>query len=86
MSALEQLEALLDRYDADLKFDVATACCWSGTFRLTLTDPKNAPSRSITFHSAGGSSPEQLAEVLLKDVEAWLAEGGEPMPVPDWLK
>lgn len=86
MTALAQLEEMLEQYDADLKFNVASGCAWSGQLRLTLTNPDNAPSRSITFYSAGGLGPEDLAERLLADVQEWLAESDvEPLPVPDWM-
>jgi hypothetical protein len=84
MTAVERLDDLLGRYDADLRFEAASECAWSGQVRLTLTNPANAPSRSITFFSVGGVGPEDVAEALLKDVEQWLRESGqEPLPVPD---
>jgi hypothetical protein len=86
-SIMEQVEALLERYDSDIRFECASACAWEGQLRLTLTDPEGAPSRSIAFYSAGGSGPEEVAAALLADCGAWLRESGvEPMPVPAWMR
>jgi hypothetical protein len=86
-SAIERLEELLEQYDGDLTFEGGTGYAWSGTFRLTLTDPPNAPSRSITFYAAGGTGPAHCARRLLVDVQDWLATSGQvPMPVPDWKR
>lgn len=87
MTAIEQLRALLDWYDGDLNFEVGSGCMWSGQLRLTLTDPDNAPSQSITFYGAGGSGPEEVAEEICGAVHAWLPTAEtEPLPVPDWKR
>jgi hypothetical protein len=82
-TALEQLEALIHRFDADLTFEVASRTAWSGTLRFALTDPESDPSRSITFHSAEGADPEEVAAALLTDARRWLAQvETQPIPVP----
>lgn len=82
-----ELEDLLDIYDADFEVTVATACCWSGQLRLTLTNPQNAPSRSITFYAVGCGSPQDVARRVLDDAGKWMAETNDrPMPVPDWMR
>jgi hypothetical protein len=87
MDVWRRLNDLLYRYDADFKCDVGTGAAWSGTLRLTLTDPPQRPSRSITFHATGGADPEDVAERCLDDADEWLAESDtEPMPVPEWLR
>jgi hypothetical protein len=82
-TALRQLEALVHRFDAGLTFEVASMSTWSGTLRFALTDPDSDPSRSITFHSAGGTDPEEVAAELLMDARRWLSEvQTQPIPVP----
>jgi hypothetical protein len=86
-SVWEDVDELLARYDSSLRFEIASACDWSGELRLTLTDPENAPSRSVTFFSAGGGDPEEVAHAVLADAVAWLAESDQqPLPVPEWLR
>jgi hypothetical protein len=86
VTAIEDLEELLAQYDADLEFSIASESAWDGQLRLTLTDPPGAPSRSITFYSVGGASPEDVARRLLEDARAWLAESDmKPLPVPEWM-
>lgn len=88
MSALDRLvDEFVEQYDADLKFNIGSRTTWAGALRLTLTNPDNEPSRSVTFYTAGAGDPEDAAEALLKDARAWLAEGNvEPMPVPEWME
>jgi hypothetical protein len=82
-TALEQLEALVHRFDAELTFEVASHKAWSGTLRFALTDPESDPCRSITFQSAGGTDPEEVAGELLMDARRWLSEvETQPIPVP----
>jgi hypothetical protein len=82
-----QIEALLNRYDGGLKIDIASLCCWGGELRLTLTNPDNAPARSIVFFSTNGNSPADVAQSLLSDAEKWLATSGiEPLPPPSLKK
>jgi hypothetical protein len=82
-TALKQLEALVHRFDAELTFEVASRTAWSGTLRFALTDSESDPSRSITFRSAGGAGPEEVAAVLLIDARRWLSEvETQPFPVP----
>lgn len=83
--AMERLENLVHSYDAELKFETSAGVPWTGTLRLTLTDPEGAPSRSMVFYTAGAGYPDEAAAALLADAESWLAEGGEPMPVPEWM-
>jgi hypothetical protein len=83
---MAELEGLLARYDASLKFETGTGCAWSGELRLTLTNPPGKPSRSVTFYAVGGMSPNDLAGGLLADVLLWLSESHqEPLPPPYWL-
>ena len=82
----DEVDDLLNRYDSDLKLCCASRCAWGGTLRVTLTDPRGAPSRSITFHSVGGGEPEDVARRLIDDFHAWHAETGtDPMDVPEWM-
>ena len=83
--AMERLENLVHSYDADLEFETSTGVPWSGTLRLTLTNPEGAPSRSMVFYTTGAGYPEDAAKALLADAESWIADGGEPMPPPPWL-
>ena len=86
MSAIEQLEGFLERYDGHLEFTIASEAAWAGELRMTVTNPDNRPSRSVTFYSVGGLDPERVAVALVADFEDWLASSGEtPMPVPDWM-
>ena len=86
MNVWDEVERLLDKYDADIHIDCGSACAWGGQLRLTLTNPDNAPSRSITFYSVGGLNPNKVARRLLDDAKVWLADSDvEPLPVPDWM-
>jgi hypothetical protein len=64
----DELDDLLDRFDADVRIEGGSGCAWSGQVRLTLTEPPNAPSRSMTFHSVGGAAPDDVGARLLDDV------------------
>jgi hypothetical protein len=87
MNVWDEVSRLLEKYDADIHIDCASESAWGGQLRLTLTNPSNAPSRSITFHSVGGQNPNKVARRLLDDAKVWLADSGvEPLPVPDWMK
>jgi len=84
MSVWDEVDTLLGTYDASVRFDSATGCMWGGELRLTLTDPPNAPSRSMAFYKSGAMDPAQAARELLDDAESWLKESGlEPVRVPD---
>jgi hypothetical protein len=87
MSVWEQIHELVDNYDADFECGVASESMWSGQLRVTLTNPEDRPSRSMTFYSTGGSDPEDVAIAVLADFHAWREETGEePLPVPEYLK
>jgi hypothetical protein len=81
-----ELAQLLDAYDSDFKVVIASTTAWSGQLRLTLTNPDDAPSRSITFYAVAGASPEEVARAVLDDARRWLAENPPPLPVPDWMR
>jgi hypothetical protein len=55
--------------------------------RATAPDPGQAGSlrlRSLTFSAAADHGPEDVAELLLADAEAWLAETeSEPLAPPE---
>jgi hypothetical protein len=83
MTVWDEIDELLDRYDGHLKLDVATQCCWGGELRLGLTNPEDAPARSMVFYSVAGNNPAEVARRLLRDAEAWLASSGcNPLPPP----
>ena len=51
--------------------------------RLTLAKADSLRLRSVTFGAAAGHGPEDVAELLLADAEAWLAEAeSEPLAPP----
>lgn len=81
MDIWARVSNLFDRYDGDLKIDVASECCWGGELRLGLTNPNGAPARSIVFYSVGGGDPADVAETLSADAEAWLEmnQGAPPL-------
>ena len=80
-----ELDDLLEKFDADARFEVGSGSMWSGEIRLTLTNPDNAPSRSMTFYSVGANDPAEAATALLADVAEWLTTSGvEPLGVPVW--
>ena len=86
MNVWGEVDDLLEKYDADIRIDCASASMWAGQLRLTLTNPSSAPSRSITFYSVGGLNPNKVARRLLDDAKVWLADADvEPLPVPDWM-
>ena len=81
----EKVDALLERFDGHMEFEVASECCWSGELRLGLTNPENKPARSIVFFSVAGRDPADVAKRLLADAENWLATSGvEPLARIDW--
>lgn len=80
------LGELLDRFDSDVKFESGSMTAYSGTLRLTLTDPDGAPSRSVTFHTVGHGEPADAARALIADYHEWSKEGIVPLPVPDWMR
>jgi hypothetical protein len=57
MNVWNEIEDLLDRYDASVRFDCGSESAWSGELRLTLTDPLNAPSLSIAFRTVAAAKP-----------------------------
>ena len=82
----ERVDDMFARYDAAIDIKGTTGCAWEGQLRLTLTNPTSEPSRSMTIYSAGGGDPEEVAEALLADAEAWIAESGQqPLPPPAWM-
>lgn len=82
-----ELELVMADFDAAFHVDCSSGCGWSGQLRLTLTNPENEPSRSMTFFYAGAADPEDVAWAVLADFAAWMEESGvTPMPVPDWMK
>lgn len=86
-SPWDRVDDLLERYDGSVRIIGASECAWSGELRLTLTDPDNAPSRSMTFFSVAHADPEDVAVDLLTDCELWMLESEtEPLPVPDWKR
>jgi hypothetical protein len=83
MTIWHEIEELLETYDGHLKLDVGTESCWGGELRLLLTDPHNAPARSIVFYSVAGSSPAAVARRLLDDARKWLRTAPEkPIQAP----
>jgi hypothetical protein len=87
MPAINELVVLLEKYDGTIKLDTASECCWSCEVRLSLTNPDNAPARSMTFYAVAGDTPETVASAVLGDVKHWLdEENGTPLAVPDYFK
>lgn len=85
MGVWEWMDHVLATYDADTDFNCSSQCMWSGQLRVTLTNPDNEPSRSMTFFSAGQSDPEGVAWNVLTDFEKWRGESGvEPLSAPEW--
>jgi hypothetical protein len=86
MTVWERLERVLETYDSSFEVDIGTASCWAGTLRVTLTNPENEPSRSMTFHRVAGLTPDEIAEAVLTDFYKWLSESdAEPLPPPEWM-
>lgn len=82
MNVWGELDRVLGTYDAAFDVNVGSRYVWSGQLRVTLTNPRHEPSRSMTFFSAGGSSAERVAEAVLGDFARWLDESGvEPLPL-----
>jgi hypothetical protein len=53
---------------------------------LTLADPADEPSLSVTFYAAPRPDPAGVARELLDAALAYLdATRIEPLPVPDWM-
>jgi hypothetical protein len=85
MTVWDDLDRILDTYDAAFETNVGTGYAWSGQLRVTLTNPDGEPSRSMTFFSAGQLSAEAVALTVIGDFEKWLVEAdAEPLPPPDW--
>jgi hypothetical protein len=84
VAAIDRLEALLRRYDGELEFSMRSDGMWRGQLRLTLAKPDSLRLRSVTFSAAADHGPEDVAELLLADAEAWLAESdSEPLAPPE---
>jgi hypothetical protein len=82
MSVWKEIDRLFDRYDGDLKLDIASECMWGGSLRLTLFDATDTPAESIAFFAAGGAIPDEVANRLLRAAKEWLAKSGcVPLPV-----
>jgi hypothetical protein len=79
----DRIYELFDRYDGSIKLEGASLCAWGGELRLTITNPKNAPARSIAFYSVGGLDPVDVAERLLADATDWLDAGNTPLTTDD---
>ena len=87
MTVWDSVDDLTEQFDATAKIEGGSGCAWSAEIRLTLTNPEEAPSRSIAFWTTGHAGPEQAVTALLDDVKTWLAESGVvPLPVPAWLR
>jgi len=67
----ERIDGLLEEVDGHLEISVVSECCWSGELRIGLTNPANAPARSMTFFSVGHGDPASVARRLLADYEDW---------------
>ena len=87
MNVWKEIEGLLDRYDASVRFDCGSESAWSGELRLTLTYPLTSPSQSIVFHTVAESNPARAARTLLDAADQWIRESHvEPLPVPAWMR
>jgi hypothetical protein len=83
-NAVDRLEELLRHHDGELEFSMRSQGMWRGQLRLAMAKPASLRSRSVTFSAAADQGPEGVAEVLLADAEAWLAETeGEPLASPE---
>src|SRR2546430_17026106 len=85
MTVWDSVDDLTEQFDATAKIEGGSGCAWSAEIRLTLTNPEEAPSRSIAFWTTGHAGPEQAVTALLDDVKTWLPPrggGGPPRPAP----
>lgn len=81
------LDEVLTRFDGDFRVEMGSGLPWAGQLRVTLTNPSDGPSRSMTFYSVGAWCPEDVASAVLADLEAWMMESGvEPLPVAAWKR
>jgi hypothetical protein len=82
--AIDRLEALLRQHDGELEFSTRSHSMWRGQLRLAVAKPESQRLRSVTFRAAADHGPDEVAEVLLADAEAWLAEpDSEPLAPPE---
>jgi hypothetical protein len=72
----DQVLDLLGTIDGHLKLEIESESCWAGELRVGLTNPPNAPARSIVFFSAGGADPEEVVTRLLADFHDWQRNSG----------
>ena len=83
-NAIDRLEELLRRHDGELEFSMRSHGIWRGQLRLAVAKPESLRLRSVTFGAAADNGPEDVAEMLLADAEAWLAEtDSEPLAPPE---
>lgn len=83
MTVHDSLRELLGRYDGTLTVQSGSLCAWSAELRLTLTNPRGAPSRSVCFWSVGGADPEMAMAAVLEDAHKWLADSGQTPMSPE---
>jgi hypothetical protein len=81
-TAIERLEELLRHHDGELEFSMQSHGMWRGQLRLAPAKPDSLMVRSFAFSAAADHGPEEVAEVLLADAEAWLAETDSEPPTP----
>lgn len=81
---VEWVHELLERLDGDVTVETGSESMWSGQLRLTLTDPKGAPSRSMAFYVVACENPDQVIALLCMDAQKWMRETGvEPLRPQD---
>jgi hypothetical protein len=81
-NAIDRLEELVYHHDGELAFSMQSRGVWRGQLRLAMAKPESLRRRSVAFSAATDHGPEEVAEVLLADAEAWLAETDSEPPAP----
>ncbi|MDA8301917.1 MAG: hypothetical protein M0005_10325 [Actinomycetota bacterium] len=82
MSVIDELEHLLEEYDGTLTLRRASWCCWEVELRLTLTNPGDKASESVTFFAIEGSRTAASKKVLA-GYDMWRVAGGKPLELKD---
>jgi hypothetical protein len=77
---------MLDTYDSAIKLERASGTMWSAELRLTMSDSRDTPARSVTFYGTGQETAKDAMLYVCVYAMKWIERTEcQPMPLPPWL-